>query len=64
MSTKISDFLNYRLENGDCEHVAIKLQLLTLVEVDKGDFESFGHYASNAKKRLHHLLCESILPDQ
>ena len=44
--------------------MAIKLQLLTFVKVDEVDFESFGHYASCAKKRLQHLLCESILPDQ
>ena len=49
MSTKISDFLKYRLEGGDEDHVAIKLQLLTVVDVDAGDFESFGHYASSAK---------------
>ena len=38
LSTKISDFLDYRLENGDREHVAHKLQLLTLVQVEKSDF--------------------------
>ena len=62
MSTKISEFLEYRQEGGDREHVALKLQLLTIVEVDAEDFESFGHFASNAKKRLHHILCESV-PD-
>ena len=64
MSTKISDYLKYMNENRDYDHVAIKLQLLTLVDVDAGDFESFGHYASSAKRRLQHLLCESMLPDQ